>query len=400
MQLGHEQSSVYRLSSAVQHYAWGSCRDGEQQPYIAQLLGEDAPQQQPYAELWIGAHPKLPSQVHVSAQTRQRLDQFIAANQRAVLGDKLVAAGILSLPFLLKVLSSAKPLSIQAHPDRQLAQKLHARDPQHYPDANHKPEIALSLLGLNAMCQFRELAAIEADRQRLQSLRNFFAAVTDKPSLQNAYARVFAADDDAIDAVLDALAAELMALPPARQQAPDKLFLRLLQIYAGDRGTLSAYFLNELNLDPGQAVFLGPNQPHSYLHGTIIECMANSDNVVRAGLTDKFIDQDVLLQMLSYETGMPSIILPEPGAADEVLYPVPVADFMLRRWSGAADRQVNNDGMVALLLVLAGKMTLTDANGRKFDAERGSAWLWPAATPQLQLQLTGDADVVCVQPNL
>ncbi len=364
---------LHRLECSVQHYPWGGRSADGQPPYIAALLGLADDGGKPWAELWIGAHPKLPARLPDA--NGQPLDQWLQTHPEA--------AGQAGLPFLLKVLDSAAALSIQAHPDKALASRLRIRSPEHYPDANHKPEIALAISPVAAFCGFRRAWAIQADALRLPALGRFLADLRDQDWLRAAYARIFTATVREVATALQELATEVRALP--RPTPRDRWFLKLLAQYPGDRGTLCAWFLNLVTLRPGQALFIPANEPHAYLSGTMIECMASSDNVVRGGLTNKFIDRDILLNMLSYRQGRPGIIegkpLPEGGGCR---YAVAAKEFCLEIWlPHPRGNPYLAAGELSLLLVLEGEAEFRLDN-EKIQAPAGSIWLWPANDPCLQ----------------
>lgn len=393
------------LQCGVQHYSWGVRARAGQRPLIADLLNLPAPEQLPFAELWVGAHPKLPAAV-LLPDGKANLLSLVAENAAAVLGSRLAGTGASSLPFLLKILSCEQALSIQAHPDAARAVRLHAAAPQHYPDANHKPEIAIALTPFEALAGFRPTAAIRRDLLRLPALTTFFAA----PQLKNAassgawlrvaYARVFETPQCEITAAIEALQRDLSHT--ATLTGHDRLFQNLQELYPDDRGRLSVYFLNLLHLEPGEAFFVGPNMPHAYLQGSIIECMANSDNVVRAGLTPKFIDVPVLLEMLTYRGGRPVRLRPRAIAPGEQLYCPPVAEFrVLALRHGAGTRRLYaSDGQVSVLLVLKGRASMADGGSAPLDAPAGSIWLWPAGLDRVTITFAAsETEIIRVQPN-
>jgi mannose-6-phosphate isomerase len=392
------------LRCGVQHYAWGARGHGGRPPFIAGLLGEATSGHRPYAELWLGAHPSQPS-VAVLNHGNQPLGDLIAAHPEPVLGARLLRRGVRELPFLLKLLDCQEPLSIQAHPDQALAERLHQRDPAHYPDANHKPEIAIALTPFRALCGFRPWAQVREDLSQRPALRGFFGAdvatgAAHAPAvwLRQLWSRLFTAMDAEIAATLD----ELARGPADGANHPvDRLCLELARRFPGDRGCIAAYFLNSVELAPGQAVFLGAGEPHAYLHGTIVECMANSDNVVRAGLTAKFIDREVLLEMLTYRDAPPEILPGRSGPRGERIYEVPTPEFQVEFWrQNAGDtRQYSDYGAVSLLLVLSGVARLRSSHRIEVRARPGTAWLWPAAAGRLEVTSEGDgAEIVRAAP--
>ena len=227
------------------------------------------------------------------------------------------------LPFLLKVLSVAKALSIQAHPDKQLAQQLFAERPDVYKDSNHKPEMALALSPFEALCGFLSPADLSSQLARVPELAT---AVGPAAAAAVAAAAAAPAGSEEARAALRGAFAALCASPPAEhtplvtqlerrlaaagaELAPrEELALRLCGEYPGDVGVLASFFLNHITLQPGEAVALAANEPHAYLAGECVECMATSDNVVRAGLTPKLRDVPTLTAMLTYAQGAPAVM--------------------------------------------------------------------------------------------
>lgn len=390
--------SLLPLRCGVQHYAWGERAAPGRVPLIASLTGEPVQSGQPFAELWIGAHANLPASV-VTPDGAVPLPEFIQRHRRAVLG----ASGGDTLPFLLKVLTAGTALSIQAHPNKRLAAQLHARSPQHYPDANHKPEIAIALREFDALCQFRPTAAIRRDLDRWSPLQTFFAGIPATPAnawLKATYARLFQAPAEAMRQLVDAQVAAV--LRNGARTPHDEWFLELARQYPGDRGAVSLYFLNLVHLQPGEALFLAADEPHAYLRGAIIECMASSDNVVRAGLTPKFIDIDTLLTMLTYRQGGVPRLRPRRRADGGLTFVPPVPEFAVDWWRHRRPGSITirSHDAVSLLLVLSGRAELRTPQGATVLAERGSTWLWPAAIPSLSVtMLDADTQIVRARPN-
>ncbi len=397
---------LFQLKCGIRHNVWGGRKQNGQLPYIADLLGHEDCEDLPYAELWIGAHRDLPARV-LGIDGEPDFDDLIGRCPEPVLGSELVSAGWTSLPFLLKVLNCDRPLSIQAHPDLELARQLHARDPEHYPDANHKPEIAVAVTPFRAMCQFREATAIRADLARWPSLARFFSMAPQAPSgddcqwLRQTYRRVFDAPESKVADVLRDLPAEVRRCDSPTPE--DVCLLELLEHFPHDKGVLSAYFLNSVTLQPGEALFLKPNEPHAYMHGTIVECMANSDNVVRAGLTPRYIDQDVLLEMLSYQGGAIETVTGVEDRDGDVVYPTPVPEFRVEVWRherGFRKRCSSGDA-VSVFVVLEGAVEVHLPAGDRIVCERGTTWLWPGSLEQVDVAfIESDSQVVRARPNV
>jgi len=333
------------LKCSVQKYAWGKVGDTSK---VAQLASKacdnfELDQDAPYAELWMGTHPSGPS---LLADSKESLAALLASNPDN-LGEKVVERFGPQLPFLFKVLSVNKALSIQAHPDKEHAEQLHRDRPAIYKDPNHKPEIAVALTEFEGLCGFRPLAEIQ---QNLATIPELKAAVTAAAAdslwaadaenyetpLRDCFTALMNCSKEVLSAQLSALSQRLSSAadpPPPSSQA--ELLCRLYSQYPDDVGCFVIYFLNHIVLQPGEAMFLGPNVPHAYLAGDCVECMANSDNVVRAGLTPKLIDVPTLVAMLEYRCGPPDDrkFSPEVSREDGSLleYDPPVPDFTVAR---------------------------------------------------------------------
>ena len=324
---------VLSLTCAVQNYDWG-IKGGCEVSSLGELnTGAPSDPSKPYAELWMGTHPSGPS---VVSATGEGLKETIAADPTAHLGAKTVERFGDDLPFLTKVLSVAKALSIQAHPDKTLAEQLHADRPNVYKDANHKPEMTLAVTEFEALCGFVAGDVLAANLVSVPELRAvvgqavadaFAASPGGKDELRAVFTALMTADGDVVAAQVDALAARLHAKPD--KTPVDALACRLNEQYPKDVGVLCAYVLNYLALKPGQCIYLAANEPHAYLAGECIECMATSDNVVRAGLTPKLRDTAILCDMLTYRAGAPVVLDGERVDESTTRYVPPFDEFML-----------------------------------------------------------------------
>ncbi len=333
-------ASYYRLSPRIQNYDWGNPDPKGLIPTLARGSGVD-PGAGPFAELWMGGHPSLPSTITHADRFRVDppvgLDQAVSASPEHFLGRSLASSK--KLPFLFKVLDAGKPLSIQAHPDTALANILHARDPEHYPDPFHKPELAVSIRDMTALVGFRTRAAIAEDLKDYPELETRTLTESGRAQGENRGTT----DGDSLDerdwirfrytnimrmSREDAGTLTRSMLTHPGSSPRDQLFRMLVEMFGDDDpGLFSAYFLNHIRLAPGEGIFLGPNEPHAYLGGQILECMAASDNVVRAGLTRKFCDVETLVSMLHYRSGAPEILRARADGSDRKVYPVPVNEF-------------------------------------------------------------------------
>ena len=387
------------LQNRVQPYDWGARGPAA---YIPQLLGVPAAEGRPYAELWMGSHPSAPSAAWV-AGAPVPLPDLLAQRPQEVLGAR-VASGFGGLPFLFKVLSAAQPLSIQVHPNRDQARALHARDAEHYPDDNHKPEVAIALRGLEALVGFRRCEELLLVLERYPELaallgegtwQSVQAGAGQGAAQQASAVRSLVADllerarDGAgtLRAAMDRLAGKL-----ARQglrSGDDELLCDLHNRYGGgDLGLPMALLLNRVSLTPGQGIYIAAGVPHAYLSGDIIECMANSDNVVRAGLTSKFVDLPVLADILDYEPGRPALIEP-PAPAREAVYATPAAEFEVRRLRLGTNerRREESDGGPQIWLLVEGEAHLRWPGGDR-AWRRGESLLLPACLPEAEVEAT------------
>ncbi|KAM0445273.1 hypothetical protein ACHAPV_008418 [Trichoderma viride] len=317
--------ALFRLQCGVNSYEWG--KKGSESAaarYAAATPSDDLTIQadKPYAELWMGTHPSNPSK---DLQTGRTLLDLCSENQ-SLLSEPVSAKYGAKLPFLFKVLSVNKALSIQAHPNKKLAEQLHARDPKNYPDDNHKPEMAIAITPFEGLCGFRPLGEVAHFLETVKPLRTlvgedeaaqFIQAAKDeggdeaskKKALQKAFNGLMSSSADGVDkeiANLVALAqsegADFAAggVPSTKGDVLVELVTRLHGQYGSDIGIFVLFFLNFVTLQPGEALFLVADDIHAYVSGDIIECMAASDNVVRAGLTPKFKDVSTLVDMLTY----------------------------------------------------------------------------------------------------
>ena len=371
---------AYPLECPVRDYDWGNPRGGLIRDMLA-FQGRPVPSGTPVAELWMGAHPSAPSLV---LPGRQSLGEMIAEDPGHLLGPELAARGVRALPFLFKILEAKRPLSIQAHPDAGLAQLLHARDPEHYPDENHKPELAVSLGGMEALLGFRQTRQIRAALQMYPELRTLCEtpeehmqtpdSFGERDWLQVRFARLMRAVPAA---VRDAAETHRIRVRESETNPNFRLFTQLADLFGvEDAGVFCGYFLNQIALPQNRGVFLGPNEPHAYLRGPILECMSSSDNVVRAGLTRKFRDVETLLSMLHYRTDPPTIIAPQPSGPGIEEFPVPVPDFSVRQLFVPGILTLKQHDRPSILVGIGGTRP-KDSKGADIVIENGSIFFLP-----------------------
>ena len=399
----------YRIENGIQPYSWGA---RGKTAFIPRLLGIDPEGDEPYAELWIGAHPTVPSYVLLD-DGRVPLDQLIARYPETILGEAVVARFGRQLPFLFKVLSAAEPLSIQAHPDREQGRHLHQRDPEHYPDANHKPEVAIALDSLTALVGFRPVQDLADVLQRYTGIREFVGAGVAE-QLNSAVDADSAGRRDAVRRLVTALLRGAQLEPESLEQTVQKtaaqldklrdleeaeaLFMKVLHSYgANDVGVVCVFLLNLVHLDAGEGLYIPAGIPHAYVQGNIVECMANSDNVVRVGLTQKFKDAEALIDILTYDEG-PVIILQGHSIAHGTVYPTSASEFEVARLSLASGETFVLDSGIGpqVFLVLRGQVLAEWANRESTGADcygQGESMLVPAAADGVRLTAQRPADM-------
>jgi mannose-6-phosphate isomerase len=379
------------LRGAVQHFDWGGYT------YIPSILGIDNREQKPYAELWLGAHPRGPAQVAIEGHPLG-LDRLLLASGPAVLGRSVGASNRGDLPFLMKVLDVRSSLSIQAHPSRAQARAGYAReearglaldDPRrNYPDPNHKPEAHVALTDFYMLHGFSPLAEIGERLARVPELRSL--ARVGGGGLRALYSQVMTAAQDVIDGHLKPLIERLGPSYDAGELERSHAEYWLVRaarehpLPGGhlDRGLISFFLLNLVHLKPGEGTYQGPGVAHAYLEGVTIEVMASSDNVLRGGLTPKQVDVDELLRTLTFDSGVVHILAGEQLTPTEWIYRTPAEEFCLSRIELARGR--SHAGAAgsgpACLIVTRGEARVA-CEGDVITLPRGTCVLVPGDLP-------------------
>lgn len=395
-----------RLTNTIRPYAWGSTTA------IPELLGT-GPTGEPQAELWMGAHPGAPSRVDRGSGPLP-LDQVIAADPRAELGSAAVERFGPRLPFLLKVLAAGSPLSLQVHPDLAQAAAGYADEEargipvdaphRNYKDANHKPEMIVALTPFEGLCGFRHpqetadlLSGLGVDS--LKPYIDILHAHPEDAALREVLTAVLGAERHAIAGTVNeaAEAAGRLAGDGGPYADAYAAYASIAHTYPGDPGVIAAMLLNHIRLQPGEALFLGAGIPHAYLSGLGVEIMANSDNVLRCGLTPKHVDVPELLRIVRFESADPGVLRPEASPDGEELYTTPIEEFRLSRYAlaaGGAPRALD-DRTAQILLCTDGTATVrapgtADAQQRELALAPGQSAYVPAGEP---VQLVGEGTV-------
>jgi mannose-6-phosphate isomerase len=375
---------AYKILGAVQHYDWGKLGSSSK---VAQFYSKQTStpidETKPYAEIWFGTHVAAPSKIILENGSTELLSDHIQKDPAGILGEKVAKQWNNNLPFLFKILSINKALSIQAHPDKALAEELFKQYPQCYKDDNHKPEIACALTNMDALCEFRPCSEIAEFLKTVPELRTvigqerceeFEKSVQEKGDDKDALSKIFSV---LMHADVNLVKEQLQHLIARLQDKSDRVSSMVKTIheqFPGDVGVFCIYFLNLLTMSPGQGVFLAANEPHAYLKGDCIECMATSDNVVRAGLTPKFKDVDTLTKMLTFKSGLPSVY--SDGAdANVFVYSPPVNEFEIAKFVmyEHTQRQLEEIPGPTIMLVLSGKGRLMVPGQDPIELQEGVA---------------------------
>ena len=386
------------LKNTIQEYAWGS------RTAILELLGQSVPADKPQAELWMGAHPKAPSQVFFDGIWRS-LPAVIQESPEETLGQKVAARFSNELPFLFKVLAAAKPLSIQAHPNKEQAWQGFARENElgipfdaphrNYRDDNHKPEIICALTPFWALNGFRRIEETlslleEAKIAGLTEIVSFLRSHSNRDGLKKFFNHLMTMDSGKQGKIVE------QAVNFAEKQTPEEpvwmWMIKLNEEYPGDMGVLSPIFLNLVRLEPQQAMYLPAGELHGYLAGVGIELMANSDNVLRGGLTPKHIDVQELLAVLNFIDGDLKILSPKNLTSGEAIYNTEAEEFILSviRVSKEAPFSSLRDRSVEMMICTEGEVSVTDLSAGDITLlTKGTSILVPAAVEQYRIEGDG-----------
>jgi mannose-6-phosphate isomerase len=390
------------LTNAIQPYAWGS------HGAIAELQGRE-PSARPEAELWMGAHPGAPSGL-------DRAPTLLDAIERAPrdeLGDAVVEAFGVRLPYLLKVLAADHPLSLQVHPSSEQARAgfdaeeargipRDAAD-RNYRDPYSKPELIVALTPFVGLCGFRDATELAEllDELAIPALKEFadnLAARPDEASVRGMLASLlrWPAHERAALVAEVVHACELHG-PGSRFAATYEWTARVAGDYPSDTGVVVVLMLNLVSLAPGEAIFLRPRTLHAYLNGVGVEILAGSDNVLRGGLTPKHIDVDELLGLLEFSHGPVQLTQLEDVSPVEQVWVTPTPEFRLSRLRLAGEPVQLEGGRPQILLCTQGSVRLQDA-GQVLDVRGGESVFVPASSAGVAL--TGKATVFRAMPGL
>lgn len=376
-----------KLAASIQSYTWGS------QTALPELCGEAAPSKTPVAEYWYGAHPSNPSLL----ESGIRLDTAISTEPTRLLGSENVSRFGEQLPYLVKLLAADRPLSLQAHPSLEQAisgfsQENTAGVPinakhRNYRDENHKPELVVALKPFEALAGFRPAAVTvelldDLAVPGLKSYRDLLASLPESDGLRAVFTAMVTMSDELLATLVPEVAQYCRAYlakngAGQRWSKVAATVVQLEQLHPGDSGVLAVLLLNRLSLAPGEAIYLGAGNLHSYLSGLGVEIMANSDNVLRGGLTDKHVDVAELLRVLKYEPLENPVVRPEPAnGAGFAIYPTPAREFRLSRLRPGANPTRFDGRGPRIIVCTSGEAVCASDSGHRFRLKPGEgAWL-------------------------
>ena len=363
---------IFKIKGVIQHYSWGGYE------FIPELLGIKNEEGKPYAEYWMGAHPNHPAITEHGIS----LIELISKNAEFILGETVVDK-FNSLPYLFKVLDVRQMLSIQVHPSKQSAEKgfeeeeqkgipLNAKN-RNYKDKNHKPELMVALSDFWLLHGFKKeeklIHTLDVNPE-LQFLKDLFG----NGNYKRLYEGIMVMGQEEVNKILKPLLERIVPLYKSNVLKKDeehfwaaRAAVNFCKAGDYDRGIFSIYFFNLLHLQKGEGIFQASGLPHAYLEGQNAEVMANSDNVLRAGLTDKYIDVNEVMKHLRFEPTVPAILKP---ASDQKIFQSPAEEFELHQYILKSDENlsVTTNGP-EILFILDGRLTLNE-----FEVQKGESF--------------------------
>jgi mannose-6-phosphate isomerase len=390
------EQRIFKLKGAVQHYAWGGYE------FIPQLLNLDNKEQKPFAEYWMGAHPNHPASIETVNGTN--LSNFIASHTSDILG-KGIAQKFSSLPYLFKVLDVRQMLSIQVHPSKRSAEKNFEEENKkgipvnaphrNYKDQNHKPELMVALSDFWLLHGFKSEHELESILEKTKELF-FLKAIFQKKGYKGLYEEVMLMDQVRVDEIVSPLVQRIIPLynQGALQKNSEDFWAARAAIdfcknghY--DRGIFSVYLFNLVCLKEGQGIYQPAGLPHAYLEGQNVEVMANSDNVLRAGLTDKHIDVAELMKHVHFEATFPKIL--DPVSKHKTFFS-PAEEFEMQQYSLEANEELKIQTKTAETFLLVSGTLQVSSPTEKLELERGQV-LFAIAETALDIKALSRANL-------
>ena len=358
---------IYKLTGKVQHYSWGGYT------FIPRMLGIGNIEEKPFAEYWLGAHPNHSGTIPYNGQNIA-LNEFINNNGDVVLGQKAMNQ-FGSLPFLLKVLDVKQMLSIQVHPNKTSAEEGYTFENKNgipvtashrnYKDDNHKPELMVALSDFWLLHGFKPADKLKETLSAIPEFE-FLISKFDEGGYKALYETVMLMEQDKVNALLEPIVNRIMPLYHNGEllKSEESFWAaRAVETFCKDKnfdkGIFSIFFFNLLHLKEGEGIYQEAQLPHAYLEGQNVEIMANSDNVLRAGLTDKHIDVAELVKHVKFKETVPNILGTSDVEKEEVLFSTPAAEFELYQYRVNSAPIAFHSKSAEIVLVLSGRIVVS-----------------------------------------
>ena len=380
--MGNSGYSIYKLKGIIRNYDWGGVE------FLSKLLSHANPKHESMAEYWLGAHDSA-SSVLITGKNEIGLNQFIERDKERALG-KTVAKKFGRLPYLLKILDVRDMLSIQVHPAKHEAEIEFARENKekiplnashrNYKDDNHKPELMVALDEFWLLHGFKSVEKLRTTLQDVPELKPLLE-IFDATGYDQLYKTVMEMPQESVNQLLQPLLHRIVSLyKQGELKKDDENFWAARASLTFDRrsgkidrGIFSVYFFNLLNLKAGEAIFQDAGVPHAYLEGQNVEIMANSDNVLRGGLTNKHIDVKELMKHVRFEETLPMVLHPQKINDSERLYRTGAPDFKLSSFSLQKGKSASFESVTGeIVLVIEGDVSVT-AGMDEIELHRGEA---------------------------
>ena len=371
------EQRIYPLKGKVQHYAWGGYE------FIPQLLSLNNPEKKPFAEYWLGAHPNHPSTIGID-NNEIPLDVFIEKHHKTSRAGK----SFKTLPFLLKILDVRQMLSIQVHPNKSSAElgfqkenesgiPANAAD-RNYKDDNHKPEMMVALSDFWLLHGFKPADKLIETLSAIPGFEFLIEEFTTK-GYRGLYEKAMLMQQGEVNKILEPIAEKILPLYRNGEllKSQESFWAaRAVESFCRDgnydRGIFSIYFFNLIHLKKGEGIYQGAQLPHAYLEGQNVELMANSDNVLRAGLTEKYIDVDELLKHVSFTETVPNILGSSADVQEELVFETPAEEFELYQYHLKGSNVRLHATNAEIILVLEGNTSITSGS-KSVPLKKGQA---------------------------
>ncbi|HEU4634168.1 MAG TPA: mannose-6-phosphate isomerase, class I [Flavisolibacter sp.] len=390
---------LFKIKGVVQHYSWGGYE------FIPRLLDIENTAQKPFAEYWLGAHPNHPS---TAEEKSEKLSGLIEGDASGFLGEKITDRFSI-LPFLLKVLDVRQMLSIQVHPSKESAASGFAKENKkgipvtasnrNYKDENHKPELMVALSDFWLLHGFKREEELRKTLEAIPGF-SFLRPVFDTTGYKGLYEEVMTMDQGKVNEILQPMLEKLIPLYNNNELKRDSedFWAARAAIHFGkdgncDRGIFSIYFFNLVHLKRGEGIFQPQGMPHAYLEGQNVEVMANSDNVLRAGLTDKHIDVAELMKHVAFEATIPTIL--NPTAPFHRIFSSPAEEFELHQYLLQGKDENIRTTSAEIWLVLSGAVKVAATDGG-FGAKKGESFFVKPET-DITLKSSGQTELFRVR---